>query len=246
MNRINLTKIQRCEQVWEDMREHGCGRICQQCEKTIIDFREMSNEEVANVHIFSREAVCGVYRPEQLEMPSLITMPPKRLSRWKTAALTLLGFLSSTACEDTPYNSGTDKTHQVPTPMDYEVTSNNVSTDENRKEKKYVVTGQVFDENKKPLEGAIVKVFSINKTYIKKGITTDANGLYSLELTDLVFEIDEWEISLLFLHVGFREKLVVIKNTDFQAGFPLQLESITFDEEALPVIAFGVAPTKED
>lgn len=70
MNKINLSKLTKCDQVWEEMEETGCGRLCQQCSKTITDFRNLSNEEVARIHMFSTTPVCGVYRPDQLKIPS--------------------------------------------------------------------------------------------------------------------------------------------------------------------------------
>ena len=91
-NKINLSRLKKCDQVWDEMEETDCGRLCQQCNKTIIDFRPLSDEEVARIHMFKTEAVCGVYRPDQFKAP--VPQPTKvRNAVWSSLSFTLLSLL---------------------------------------------------------------------------------------------------------------------------------------------------------
>ena len=67
MEKVNLSNIRSCSEVWEDMPVIEGGRLCSACNKCITDFRNASNYEIAYQFAFSEEAVCGIYRPDQLE-----------------------------------------------------------------------------------------------------------------------------------------------------------------------------------
>jgi len=69
MNKINLTGLKKCDQLWDEMMPNECGRLCQKCNKTIIDFRKLSDEEMTKIHLFKTEPICGIYRSDQLEYP---------------------------------------------------------------------------------------------------------------------------------------------------------------------------------
>jgi len=66
MNKINLSGLPRCNQIWEDMQPIEGGRLCAQCNKCIVDFREKSDLEIAIIRATSPEPVCGIYTEEQL------------------------------------------------------------------------------------------------------------------------------------------------------------------------------------
>ncbi|WP_127844574.1 hypothetical protein [Psychroflexus aestuariivivens] len=59
VTKINLSNLKSCNQVWTDMRENERGRLCQKCQNTVIDFRNKSDSEVAEIHLFTEGKVCG-------------------------------------------------------------------------------------------------------------------------------------------------------------------------------------------
>ena len=69
VTKINLSNLKKCNQVWADMPENEKGKLCLKCSNTIIDFRKMTDSEIAETHLFSEEKVCGLYTKEQLAKP---------------------------------------------------------------------------------------------------------------------------------------------------------------------------------
>jgi hypothetical protein len=68
-----------CTQPWEQMAEHGEGRFCSHCQKTVIDFTSMSDAAVFKLLRGSKEPVCGRFLASQLGRT--ITIPPQPHSR---------------------------------------------------------------------------------------------------------------------------------------------------------------------
>jgi hypothetical protein len=61
MLRINIPE--QCHEEWSAMQQQEQGRFCAQCQKTVIDFSEMSDEAVRNFFYSSKKgkafvAVC--------------------------------------------------------------------------------------------------------------------------------------------------------------------------------------------
>jgi hypothetical protein len=65
--KYNLSRLKKCNQYWNEMKPVTGGRLCNKCEKKIVDFSHMSFTEIAFYMSESKEPVCGFYRPEQLE-----------------------------------------------------------------------------------------------------------------------------------------------------------------------------------
>ena len=63
----NLSRLKKCNQYWDEMKPITGGRLCNKCEKKIVDFSDMSFTEIAFYMSESKEPVCGFYLPEQLE-----------------------------------------------------------------------------------------------------------------------------------------------------------------------------------
>ena len=64
--KYNLSNLKKCDQVWDEMNPVSGGRLCEKCDKKIIDFSEMTHSEIAFFMADNNEPVCGYYLPEQL------------------------------------------------------------------------------------------------------------------------------------------------------------------------------------
>lgn len=64
--KYNLAKLKKCNQYWDEMNPVMGGRHCSKCDKTIVDFSNMSFTDIAFFMSESKESVCGFYLPEQL------------------------------------------------------------------------------------------------------------------------------------------------------------------------------------
>lgn len=65
--KYNLKRLKKCDQYWDEMKPNQSGRHCSKCNRTIIDFSEMSFAEIALFMSASDKPVCGFYLPEQLK-----------------------------------------------------------------------------------------------------------------------------------------------------------------------------------
>ena len=64
--RISIDIPQPCDQNWDSMSQSEKGRFCEKCSKHLIDFRDKTDKEIAELHLTSWGKVCGIYLPEQL------------------------------------------------------------------------------------------------------------------------------------------------------------------------------------
>ena len=62
----SLKRLKKCDMYWDEMNPKENGRLCQKCDKIIIDFSKMSFLEIAFTMSETNESTCGFYLPEQL------------------------------------------------------------------------------------------------------------------------------------------------------------------------------------
>jgi hypothetical protein len=62
----SLKRLKKCDMYWDEMKPSEIGRLCQKCDKTIIDFSKMSFSEIAFKMSETNQSTCGYYLPEQL------------------------------------------------------------------------------------------------------------------------------------------------------------------------------------
>lgn len=76
MKKIRLSIPEPCHENWDAMTPADKGRICASCQKTVIDFTNMSDRQIAEFFKASH-SVCGRLYPEQLNKD--IELPKKRI-----------------------------------------------------------------------------------------------------------------------------------------------------------------------
>lgn len=62
-----LHKPKYCGQDWLDMKPADGGRLCGQCNKTIIDFSKMTWADIQKIQQQNNNSVCGMYNTQQLK-----------------------------------------------------------------------------------------------------------------------------------------------------------------------------------
>jgi ssDNA-binding Zn-finger/Zn-ribbon topoisomerase 1 len=65
--KYNLTKLKKCNQIWDEMNPIEGGRLCSQCDKKIVDFSNMAFTDIAFFMAESKYPVCGYYLPQQIQ-----------------------------------------------------------------------------------------------------------------------------------------------------------------------------------
>ena len=77
MKKISLTIADPCSENWDQMTANEKGKFCSNCQKTVIDFREMSDRKLAEFFKKPQGMVCGRFYQDQLERP--IPIPRKKI-----------------------------------------------------------------------------------------------------------------------------------------------------------------------
>jgi hypothetical protein len=75
---FTLSVPQPCTQSWEEMTTADQGRFCQQCQKTVIDFSMMNDQQIIAFISTSGGSLCGRFEPSQLNREYKILDPIKR------------------------------------------------------------------------------------------------------------------------------------------------------------------------
>lgn len=152
-NKLNLSSLNRCDQLWENMTPTEKGRICEKCQETIIDFRNYTELEIARTHTFTDGIVCGLYTKEQLKQPT----PPRPRKRKTVNALyfSLLGFFLS----DNVNAQAPEKT--VQTTPEYQSKRDTIPSPVDSKASRVdsvLISGKITDLINQPLFGASILV----------------------------------------------------------------------------------------
>lgn len=89
-----------CNQQWEDMTPQTKGRFCHQCTKTIIDFSQKTDREIALELKVSDGQICGRFSNDQLNRDIILATALKNNSQWKATGLLLSSMLMMSACKE--------------------------------------------------------------------------------------------------------------------------------------------------
>lgn len=172
MKKIHLSVANPCHENWDDMTLSDKGRFCASCQKTVIDFTNMSDRQIAESFKAFR-SVCGRFYQEQLDRD--IEIPKKRIPWIRYFfQFSFPAFLISikagaqktgvTVKDSSYYNQilGFVKTRSL---VEKQVDTN-------------VIKGEVVDEAGNKIVGATVMIKGTNIA-----TTTDANGTFELKAT---------------------------------------------------------------
>lgn len=146
-----------CTESWEAMTPFEHGRFCDSCSKHVVDFTNMTDNEVLNFFRNQTGTVCGRINTEQVSKPAIKPIN-KRLRLFLTAFVMvfILCKREFLLAQDTTRDSS------FTVPM-YQT----------------VITGKVVDEKNQPLDFASVQIFKDQqKVY---GAKTDLNGVYKIK-----------------------------------------------------------------
>lgn len=188
-----------CNQRWEQMTPCEGGRFCEQCQKTVYDFRGLTAEEIIHRQLEMGGKVCGIYDRKVVSQ----TPPPMPASGlWRTGRpylLSLLGLFSAgaVAAQTEPLNLQSPET--VETASARQIAAQQL-VDRNEG---IFLRGRLTDAEGKPL--ALSEMQWIQRPLLRIGLEagegryscqTDEQGMFLLELTDLFEQTDQLELSV--------------------------------------------------
>lgn len=180
--RIELAIPVPCQQRWQSMKPKESGRFCDSCQKTVVDFTAMTDQQIGAYFSNQPKNVCGRFTAGQLNRDVVLAQNISNSGlkqRW--LGLMTAGLLS--------WSSAPGQSTQVPEQnvlIRERVTPELPAQNEPReqyettaaKDSTWVIEGKVIAEaDKAPLPGATIVLNETQQT-----IMADANGLFKLTL----------------------------------------------------------------
>jgi len=227
---FNLNHLKKCNQYWEEMSDIEGGRLCTDCNKCIIDFRDKTDYEIAKTHILSQEPVCGLYSEKQLKGKAF---KPKSIPRsFKILLYSLLPtILLPTKNIDAKNLDRIEQFNRhlqqnavsIPQP----IPSQAIESDS------VIIKGKVFDEETyEELIG--VTIVSEQMNY---GLVTDIHGDFELKISQ---EDIKDNLILGFQYLGYATKQIIV-TPENQSQF-LQVALGTNESQIIEFVIYEKRP----
>lgn len=165
MKKTQLSISDPCHQQWGEMRSGAEGRFCGACQRTVVDFTLMSDQEILTWFANAQGPACGRFMHDQLNRDLVpARMPKKRL--WPLLWQFLLAGLlitSDASARDLPVKPSMGQTVRPHAPL----------TDTGRIKFRVVDT-----RTGQPVQGAVAYIN-------KKHFQSDSTGRFSIETEEL-------------------------------------------------------------
>ena len=205
---VHLTIPTPCHQRWQDMTTDGTGRFCASCQKTVVDFSTLTDQQVISLLAQQNGSGCGRFRVGQLGRVLSVDSSASRSSARFLSLLTagLLGVQSAQANAlpappELVRQPITDQTahHVLP------VVGEEIMTDSVR-----IITGRVVEQSTNAaLSGATVVIKGTNK-----GANTDAEGHFQVRIPT---ELTSDNITLQITSIGYVTQEIQVRSRQLNA-----------------------------
>jgi hypothetical protein len=183
--KIQISIPEPCHQGWQNMTPVEKGRFCSSCQKTVLDFTYLSDNEIINL-VNKNDTLCGRINTSQLNRNLIETKSTSTyFGYFATSVLAFLGLgTENLVAQEKPVLEQTDLKYL------------NKATDS---VKKITVTGVVSDYEGKPFPGV-----SIVRKNTVEGTQTNGNGEYLIKaaLGDV----------LVFSYLGYKEYEIIVQS----------------------------------
>ena len=199
-----------CHESWNQMHSLPGGRFCSSCEKTVVDFSGMTDNEIVRFVQKNNQKLCGRFRPEQLNRDMMIPRTPTSFQKWKSAAAILAGLLAWNTVEaQTNINLSQENISIVTNAKKSKAEKGercNVKKT-NMKSPTNKLNGIVKDANGEPLIGATILLEQNN------GTVTDIDGKFELEIPE------GWEsFEVTFSYIGYSTQVIEFDSKEMIEG----------------------------
>lgn len=183
-----------CPERWGDMQPNQQGRFCAQCQKTVVDYTALSDQELVRRLSKTTEASCGRFRDEQLNRP-LATSTEQTVQIWRrwigVLTMSLVGWQTAKA---QPGQSDRSVQTASTRPTTIRTDTNAISEPDQYAsglDKKWTISGRVMSldssGNLVPVQSADVSIGRL-ADYVRT--QTDSAGHFKLEVSCQPFTSD--------------------------------------------------------
>jgi hypothetical protein len=205
-----------CHEDWNKMTPMQQGKFCSSCNKQVVDFSLMSDNQVLNYLAQHSGKLCGRFDAEQLQRPLVETKIKKQKSWWMALTMPLLFLFERGEAQDNKITGDTI----------YNVTNSNASIGDWLKNKKPIcgttkeltgtvrmttyklskqttIIGKVIDHDNNQIAYA-----TIMQKGTKHGTVSDSLGNFSIDINS-----DDNNVTLVASYVGYEtiEKQIDLK-----------------------------------
>lgn len=193
-----------CGQEWASMTKTDVGKFCAHCSKTVVDFTQLTDNEILQIIEQNSGKLCGRLSQEQLNRAIQLYQPTKNSRLYKLlAGLLLVGTSENVLATG---NQTLEQNISIVNKNDTTLQSTEIKS-EPTDSLKNVVQGLVIDaKTKEPVHFALV---SIKDT--KTWTTTDLDGKFKLVIPD---SLKTKKIHLVLASPGYERTEIIIKKND--------------------------------
>lgn len=181
-----------CSESWTAMQQNASGAFCSSCQKTVIDFTQMSDQQLLDYFKKHPADVCGRVYNDQLEKP--LQIPVKKIPWMKYfVQITLPALLLSTRVNAQRLIKGN---------------TNPIALIQQKPVKTGILPEKISISGKVSLsDGQPVSYASVMVSGTKEGTMADSNGVFSLQ-------VNSGEHFLEITAAGYENKRVAITGTN--------------------------------
>ena len=212
MENFSLKIPNPCSQNPRNFTPTGKGGFCQSCQKEVVDFRKMSENEVVDFFKSNSKNRCGIFYSHQLKSDEVPFRKVKFPILWAVSFLGITGFPIPVFGQ----TSSQPKSEQTTIDNKEDLKSSTSFLP------KRTIKGRVIDfyfNETQPLSGAMVAIKGI-----AFGTAADKDGYFSLEVPD---SVTSQKITVLLSFIGYKIKEVTVYDTQL----PVQLGEIQLQED---------------
>ncbi|MCG2617307.1 carboxypeptidase-like regulatory domain-containing protein [Terrimonas sp. NA20] len=218
-----------CQEDWKEMKTTGCGRFCDSCQKTVVDFTMMDDQQLALFFKKNTENVCGRLRVDQLSKDLFV--PAKKIPWFRYV---LKAIIPAVLFSNKGYTQGeVRKTIPETTQAPVDQAKNRVIVGDTIKIIQRTIKGRVSDGEGNAVVGATVM---LRGTSI--GTVTKEDGSFQLRVgeKDRLAQLD---VSC----VGYEARLFSCPVNDVEVNAMITLE--LQEAVTMGMVAVQVAPPKK-
>ncbi|MFK7771682.1 MAG: T9SS type A sorting domain-containing protein [Saprospiraceae bacterium] len=182
-----------CSEDFSKMTAVEKGHFCNNCEKVVIDFSKMSDQEIANFYKKNGGKLCGRFHHSQLNRDIRLTQPKVNSIFGKAAGLILTGVLSAGAA-----NVAAQNLEITPLISVVDLEDEQMETEDEKKEslrektiRIQVVSSTYFSSEEFPVKGANVTHLETKATSL-----TDSLGVAEIRIPEFCFNEKKLEFSI--------------------------------------------------
>jgi hypothetical protein len=185
-HKIQISIPEPCHEGWQNMTPVEKGRFCASCQKTVLDFTHLSDNEIIKL-VSKKDNLCGRINVSQLN---------RNLIKTKTKS-NYFGYLATSVLAFLGLGAESVIAQEKPVVEQSDLKGINKATDS---VKKITVSGLVLVDEGKPFPGVSI----VRKNTIE-GTQTNMNGEYRIEaaLGD----------TLVFSFLGYKEYEIIVKSS---------------------------------